>query len=675
MFLHALLTTLLSASIGGTLSGRVTTPAGTPIADVQVSLPELHRSTSTDSTGRYTIAEVPAGTFTISLQRIGYVPVVRRVASTGGDVTADVTMRETVVELTGIQVTASANATTALNSPQPVSVRAGEELRQSQAPSLGETLDGIAGVHSWSTGVGIGKPVIRGLTANRVLVLDDGQRLETAQWGDEHSPNVETANAERIEVIRGPASVLYGSDALGGVVNVVQKDLPDAAGGRPFVRGSLSAAYGTNNGWKDGAVDFEGASGSVGFRGTFSGRSSANVRTPAYELWNSGNESYAGSGTLGTRGSWGSLSGSFSQRNEKIELTDEDPAATPLQRIETSHGRAGSEPAIGGARLEVSTGYERNRRREFEDKADPTVALGLLTQTYLGDVHYHHTPLGPFSGLMGFSGVRNAFDKFGEETLIPPSTANNAAIYAFEQTEGARVNVSIGARYDYRKLSVDADTVLGVPPGHLNSLTGNLGLPASSEPAAWDHVDAGTGPRPPGPVFERRPRGDDGAERGKPNPTTEKSATDIALRAQTSRMSLEVGAFLNMIQDSSTRSPTIDSASGFEIRRHAGQRVSPVSRRHAMASGYVSGTRGARLTTSRARTLRLRTPSRISRRSGRAGRPASRGANGAAAACRIRTSRSVVRSTANRRGWTRPSGSSTPTPSVGRDISLVRTRS
>src|ERR1700752_563309 len=215
MVFLALLTTLLSGGIGGTLSGRVTTAAGTPVADVQVSLPELRRSTSTDSTGRYSISDVPAGTFTVTFQGIGYVPVVRRVASSDGGITADITVRETVVELTGIQVTASANATTALNSPQPVSVRAGEELRQSQAPSLGETLDGMAGVHSWSTGVGIGKPVIRGLTSNRVLVLDDGQRLETAQWGDEHSPNVETATAERIEVIRGPASVPYGPEALG----------------------------------------------------------------------------------------------------------------------------------------------------------------------------------------------------------------------------------------------------------------------------------------------------------------------------------------------------------------------------------------------------------------------------------------------------------------------------
>jgi iron complex outermembrane receptor protein len=555
------------------VSGRVTTPSGDPIPDVQVSLTELRRSTTTDSSGRYTIANVPAGSYSITFQRIGYAPVVQRIVSSGSDVTADVTMRESIIELTGIQVTATANATSALNSPQPVSVVGAEQLRESQSPTLGETLQGIAGVHSLSTGVGIGKPVIRGLTSNRVLVLDNGQRLETAQWGDEHSPNVETATAERVEVIRGPASVLYGSDALGGVINVVQPDLPDASGRAGFVNGSVTAAYGSANKLKDGALSFEGAGGNVGFRASLSGRSSDNVRTPDYELWNSGNQAVAGSASLGTHGTWGTLSGTFSQRNEKIELTDEDPSATPLQRIATSHGRADLTLPLGNARLELSTGYERNRRREFEDNTTPDVALGLLTQTYLADAHYHHTPMGPFSGLIGFSGVRNTFAKFGEETLIPASTANNGAVYVFEQAEGQRVNVSFGARYDYRKLTVDDDTVLGVATQDRswNSLTGNVGLLFHlSEPMALV-VNVGRGFRAPS-SFDLYSNGvHEGTvafERGNPNLKTEKSInTDVALRAQNARLSFEIGAFMNVIQDYIYTVPTgtTDSASGFEI--------------------------------------------------------------------------------------------------------------
>ncbi len=541
----------------GAVSGTVTSSTGA-VADVQVSLPELRRSTTTDSSGHYSIAGVPAGTYTVTFQRIGYAPAVRRVVSSGGDITADVTLRETVVELTGIQVTASANATSALNSPQPTSVVAGDELRQAQSPSLGETLVGVAGVHSLSTGVGIGKPVIRGLTSNRVLVLDDGQRLETQQWGDEHAPNVETSTA---------------ADALGGVINVVQKDLPDAIGVPGFVHGEVSGAYGSGNRFGDGAVSLEGARGGIGFRGSLSGRTSGDVRTPEYVLWNSGNRAVAGNVGVGTRGSWGSVSGSFSQRNEKISLTDEDPAAKPTQRMATSHGRVDLTLPLGGARLEVSTGYERSRRREFEDDTTSTVALGLLSQTYLTDVHFHHATIGRFSGLIGFSGVRNTFAKFGEETLIPPSRANNGGLYVFEQTEGQRLNVSFGARYDYRHLDVDADTVLGLAAQTRtwNSVTGNLGLLYHiSEPVALV-FNLGRGFRAPS-SFDLYSNGvHEGTvafERGNPNLRTEKSInTDLALRVQNSQVSLEVGTFLNVIQDYIYAVPTgtTDSASGFQI--------------------------------------------------------------------------------------------------------------
>jgi len=254
-------------------------------------------------------------------------------------------------------------------------------------------------------------------------------------------------------------------------------------------------------------------------------------------------------------------------------MTDEDSAATPTQRMATSHGRVDLALPLGASRLEVSTGYERSRRREFVDATTTTVGLGLLSQTYLADVHYHHAPVGQFSGLLGFSGLRNTFDKFGEETLIPPSQLSTAGVYLFEQAEGRRVNVSFGARYDYRHLDVDADTALGNPARtHTwNSLIGNAGLLFHlSEPAALV-INVGRGFRAPS-SFDLYSNGvHEGTvafERGNPNLKTEKSVnTDVALRAQTSRISFEVGTFLNLIQDYiyTVPSGTVDSASGFQI--------------------------------------------------------------------------------------------------------------
>src|SRR5919107_454973 len=116
-------------------------------------------------------------------------------------------------------------------------------MADAQGAALGETLEQVPGVRSLGMTTGIGKPVIRGMTHYRVVTLDNGQRSETQAWGHDHSPNVETATAERVEVIKGPASVLYGSDALGGVVNVVAPPVPDALDGAAFVRGRVGTTY------------------------------------------------------------------------------------------------------------------------------------------------------------------------------------------------------------------------------------------------------------------------------------------------------------------------------------------------------------------------------------------------------------------------------------------------
>jgi iron complex outermembrane receptor protein len=168
-------------------------------------------------------------------------------ASLGAQTRPDSLRRDSLPKaLPTLQVTATAVATDARRVAQPTAVMAGAQLRRAQGASLGETLEQIPGVRSLSMTTGIGKPVIRGLTNNRVVTLANGQRTETQQWGHDHSPNVESADAERLEVVKGPASVLYGSDALGGVVNVVRRALPTTDGAM-LTRGRVSLAYNSAN--------------------------------------------------------------------------------------------------------------------------------------------------------------------------------------------------------------------------------------------------------------------------------------------------------------------------------------------------------------------------------------------------------------------------------------------
>jgi iron complex outermembrane receptor protein len=559
-----------------TLSGRVTDTTGTPLAQVRVTVLEAERTILTDLEGRYALSGLPTGTYAVSFALVGYAPQIRRVTLRDRDVILDVTLSPTLIELQELQVTASPLATTSLTSPQPTSVLSSEEVQQNRAASLGETISALPGIRSLSTGSGIGKPVIRGLSSNRVLVLADGQRLENQQWGDEHGPQIEAGEAERIEVIRGPASVLYGSDALGGVVNVVSKALPDAIGQDPFVDASVIATYATNNEQPDGTLTVEGASGGFGARGSFTGRVSDDVRTPSGALFNSGGRALTGTGSLGHRGSWGSFSATYSHRDERVEIHEdpaEDPGATPFQRIAEDRAQVSGNVPVGASHLDVELGYERNRRREFEAEESAEVALGLLSRTYSADVRLHHPPVRGFAGIVGLSALRNDFEKFGEEALIPDNSYDDVALLAFEQAELGRWSFSLGARYDHRRLRVESDPVLGVTAQRrsYNSLTGNLGvLFRVAEPVALV-LNLGRGYRSP-TAFDLFSNGvHEGTvrfERGDPGLKNETSInTDLAVRIQGRALTAEIGGFANVIDNFIFPDPTgaIDPVSGFQI--------------------------------------------------------------------------------------------------------------
>lgn len=566
-----------TTSAGYDLSGAVKDADGNALVGARVVVTETNRTTSTDAEGHYHFSDLPSGTWNVAFAMVGYAPQVRRITITDRSVSLDVALRPSVLELPPLQVTATPVATTALESPQPTSVLADEPLRSAQAASLGETLSGVAGVNNLSTGTGIGKPVIRGLTSNRVLILDNGQRLENQQWGDEHGPNIETSNAARIEVIRGPASVLYGSDAIGGVINVLENPLPDALGRSAFSRGEVAFRYNNNNREPDGAAMLEGASAGFGYRLEGSGRTSTDVRTPDYVLWNSANRALGGSGTLGYRGGWGSVAGTFSLRDERVELTDEDPLATPLQRVEAMRARVTAQLPVGASHLDLQTGWERNRRREFEDaSAEPIdeVATGLLATSWTLDARLHHPEVGPFSGSVGVNGLHTGFEKFGEETLIPENRTTGLGVFAFEQASAGRFKFSGGLRYDWRQMDVDADDVLGTvaQTRTWNSLVGNVGaLYRLSEPVALV-LNVGRGFRAPN-AFELFANGvHEGTlafERGNPDLGVETSLnTDLALRIQGNRVALEFGGFVNLIDNYIYTVPVpglIDEESGLQV--------------------------------------------------------------------------------------------------------------
>jgi len=540
------------------IAGRVVDSAGAPIAGVRVVVVELGRRQTTGEDGRYRFSAIPAGSYALSFSRIGLAPEVRRVTVRNGERLLPVTMRAARLELAAVQVTATPAATSAQASPQPTAVVEGAELRRAQGAALGETLEQVPGVRSLSMTTGIGKPVIRGMTHYRVVTLDNGQRSETQAWGHDHSPNVETATAERVEVIKGPASVLYGSDALGGVINVVAPPVPDAIDGPRFVRGRLTTAYNHNVRGTDGTLLVEGAAGGFGARAAVTGRTSGDMRTPDGTLGNTKNGALATEGAVAYRGARGTISARYAGRDERIEIFD-DPAASPgytgFQLIDTHRGSVELTAPVPGARLQLNLGYERNFRREFAAADAATPDLGLLVNNVTGFAHLHHEPRGPFTGTLGVSGMSSRFTNRGTQTLIPGSATRSAAVYAIEQAEVGRVTAMAGARLDWRSLETDGDPRISVAPQtrDFRAMTGSAGLlyRVTGPVALVVNVARGfRAPAAPDLFANGFHEGTRAFERGNPDLRVETSLnTDVGVRVSASRLTAEATSFVNVVDD------------------------------------------------------------------------------------------------------------------------------
>lgn len=543
-----------SAPVGG----RVTAPDGAPLVGVRVSVVELRRDVVSDADGRWQLGDLPDGEYTVSFTRLGLVPDVRRLRVTSAPVTLDVVLREASLELAAVQVSASAVATSALRSTQPAAVVGGSTLRTAQGASVGETLQGTAGLRSISMSTGIGKPVIRGLHSQRVLTLTDGNRVDGQQWGTDHAPNVETAGADRIEVIKGPASVLHGAEAIGGVINIVPRPLfgGGSTAAAPPER-QLSTSWHSNLRQPDVTLRGQGGTGRLAWRASGTGRRSRDIRTPDGPLGNTGNRAAAGELTLGWAGDATTAQATATRREERIEILDdpvEAPDFTGFQRISTDRLALRMDRTGAHGQLEARVAAERNWRREFAavDDADDPV-LGLLAHQQSARLAWTHAPILGWRGTIGVSASRGTFGKRGRETLVPSNRHDGLGVFVFEQVERQRLSLGAGARIDRQWLGTDGDDVLDLAPQsrRFGAATGTLGASWLLRDGVVMAANVGRGFRAPTAQelwANGFHEGSRAFERGDPTARVETSLNaDLGLRVETATARADVSVYRNAI--------------------------------------------------------------------------------------------------------------------------------
>ena len=574
------------------LRGRVTDSTGTPIVAAQVTLVELARAATTDVRGGFVFGDVPAGRYTLVARRLGYAAGSQIVRVTGGEARA-VEMRLTrlAADIEPIVVTATRDAADVTQSPFPVAQLAGDRLHREQSTSLSGAIDRLPGVHNLTTGQQIGKPMIRGLAGSRVLVLDDGHRLEDYSWSDEDGPSIDARLAQRVEVIRGPASVLYGSDAIGGVVNAIPAALPDASAGK-FTRSLVELSGATNNREADIVLGAEGARSRLGWRATGIARLSEDMTTPDGKLENTKFSAVTGEAAAAMHLARGTSTLRYARYGCECHLLEANEPVRPPGAGEEEGGpeRKASDDRVqftgnyvaGRLRLEPKLQWQRHSLAEMSDELGPggtptgveTKVFDLLLNTITADLLVHHGVEGKLHGTFGVSGEYQSSDSRGIVPLVPDARLTSGGVFGFEQADLGRLSVVAAARGDTRSLSADANPDLGLEDQsrHTGALAGDLGM--ILRPGGDVAVTANVGRAWRAPtlfeLFANGPRlGEARYEIGDATLDPETSLNlDGSIRWSNRRVHAEVAGFRNRIDDFIYLAPTGQQQGNLQVYRY-----------------------------------------------------------------------------------------------------------
>ena len=482
-----------------------------------MTIPDLGRATTSDADGRFRFADVPAGRYTLAVRRLGYVAVAHTIVVGEMAVTETVTIEAGALRIEPVNVTATRAPIASIASPLATSVLTGEQVHPEGGISLAHAVSQLAGVRNVSSGQQVGKPMIRGLFGPRVLVAADGSRIEDYSWSDEDGPSIDARMAQRIEVIRGPASVLYGSEALGGVVNVVPAELPFSAD-HSWLRRNAVEAYGGSNNTELGAAGMvEGAQSNYAWRGLVTGRFGDNYNTPHGTLQNSSFWAFNGDGAFGFNTGTGTTTIRASHYGGEFHLLEAsgpeagDSTGGPVRQTEDDRLQVTNNMLLGGMRLETKAQWQFHSLAEVSDDCQPAPgqttcvkvkdqqAFGLALNTGTLDVLAHHTVGDVLVGTLGVSGMYQLSSTSGPIFLVPSATTTSVGAFAFEQATFGIVSLVGGLRGDTRSLATDASTQLALAADNRSwtSASGDAGIVVRPIPELSLVTNFGTGWRAP----------------------------------------------------------------------------------------------------------------------------------------------------------------------------------
>jgi iron complex outermembrane receptor protein len=460
------------------LAGKVTDKeTGEAIIGATIYIPDLKTGAAADTSGNYLIDNLPSSKILVQVSYIGYKTIIRNI-DLSIILNCDFSMEQAIEEMNAVVVTGSSRVSEIKRSPSPIVALESKSLAENLNTNIIDAIAKMPGINAVTTGPNVSKPYIHGLGYNRILTLFDGIRQEGQQWGDEHGIEVDENSVDRIEVVKGPASLIYGSDALAGVVNLLPAQIvPDGT-----MKGAILTNYQSNNRLYEGSFSLAGNKKGLVWGGRISHKQATNYQNKidGRVYGTAFNESDL-NGFVGLNKSWGYSHLKFSVYDNLQEIPDGSRDSTTRkftkqiteadtlrlivpnselnsykiaalhQHVQHYRLYSSNNFIIGSGKLAVTLGLQQNVRREFshpEDEYIPGLYLVLNTFTY--DFKYHLPDMSGWEPAIGLNGMYQTNANKGTEFLIPDYNQFDIGPFVFIKKSFSEFDVSAGLRYDKR---------------------------------------------------------------------------------------------------------------------------------------------------------------------------------------------------------------------------------
>jgi iron complex outermembrane receptor protein len=551
-----------------TVSGTITDTHNQALSGVSVYIQELQKGTVSQPDGSFLLTNLPNGKLTLSFTLVGYGTQLKTISNIQKQTKLFLQLSPTVLEMDEVIVSTAFNKLQSQNVMK-VAHESMKNLSRKGTATLIEGLATIPGVSQVSTGASIGKPVIRGLSGNRVLVYSQGIRMENQQFGDEHGLGLNDAGVESVEVIKGPASLLYGSDALGGVLYFNPEKFANANSFKVnFSQKWFANTLGSNSslGVKTTADNWKFlARGTWNTHSDYTTADGERVTNTRYQ------EKDFKTGIGYSNASFSSvLRYNFNDLNLGIPETGIAEQSTsknvlyPKQAVLNHLVSLNSSIFFNTSKLDLDLGFISNDRSEFEDSDLAVLKMKLNTFNY--NAKYFLPSSKKMQTILGVQGMHQTNLNSGEEYLIPDAVTQDVGIFGTTNYEWNSNVIQAGLRFDTRNLSSEAH---GIPSeeGSFEALrksytswNASLGYKTNWNDSFTFRLNLASGFRAPN-LAELSSNGvHEGANRyevGNANLTTEQNfQTDLNLEYKTDHLEFFANGFYNHINDFIYINPT-----------------------------------------------------------------------------------------------------------------------